>query len=185
MGPVATEQQYDDVRSGIAALSQVAEFVYGDGGRGELVGIEGERGYFVGPTLLRAESAAEAGAVHDLEVFGPVQTILPYSGDAAEACAAVAMGKGSLVSSVYSDDKRFVGDMVMGLAPHHGRLHLGSSKIADHSPGPGTVMPQMVHGGPGRAGSGEELGGVRGLDFYLQRCAIQGLKPLVARIAAG
>ena len=182
MGPVATQQQYDDVRAGVKALAATAEFVYGDGGRGDLVGVESDRGYFVGPTLLRAASAQDAGVAHDLEVFGPVQTILPYSGDAAEACAAVALGKGGLVSSVYSDDKAFVGDMVMGLAPFHGRLHLGHSKVADHSPGPGTVLPQMVHGGPGRAGSGEELGGVRGLDFYLQRCAVQGLKPLISKI---
>ncbi len=181
MGPVATRQQYDDVRAGVAQLAESASFVHGDGGRGALVGVDGDRGFFVGPTLLRANSATDAGAVHDLEVFGPVQTILPYSGDAAEACAAVALGKGGLVSSVYSDDKAFVGAMALGLAPFHGRLHLGHSKIAEHSPGPGTVLPQMVHGGPGRAGSGEELGGVRGLDFYLQRCAVQGLKPLLEK----
>ncbi len=182
MGPVATQQQYDDVRAGIRTLAEQAEFAYGDGGRGALVGVDGERGYFVGPTLLQARSATDAGAAHDLEVFGPVQTILPYSGDAPEATAAVALGKGGLVSSVYSDDKRFVGDVVMGLAPFHGRLHVGHSKVAEHSPGPGTVLPQMVHGGPGRAGGGEELGGPRGIDFYLQRCAVQGLKPLVERI---
>ena len=182
MGPVATEQQYDDVRAGVKSLAASCSFVYGDGGRGDLLGVDGERGYFVGPTLLQATSAQDAGVVHDLEVFGPVQTIVPYSGDAAEATAAVSLGRGGLISSVYSDDKRFVGDAVMGLAPFHGRIHIGHSKVAEHSPGPGTVLPQMVHGGPGRAGGGEELGGVRGLDFYLQRCAVQGLKPLVERI---
>lgn len=181
MGPVATKQQLDDVRAGIATLNESARFVHGDGGRGTLVGVE-DRGYFVGPTLLEAPSIAEAGAVHALEVFGPVQTIVPYSGDAAEACGGVALGTGGLVSSVYSDDKRFVGDVVLGLAPYHGRLHLGHSKIADHSPGPGTVLPQLVHGGPGRAGGGEELGSERGMDFYLQRCAVQGLKPLLNKI---
>ncbi len=180
MGPLATEQQLRDVSAGIGKLSEHARFVYGDGGRGELVGVD-EGGYFVGPTLLEAESV-DAGAVHELEGFGPVQTILPYDGTAAQACEAIARGTGGLVSSVYSDDKAFVGDMVMGLAPYHGRLHLGHSKIADHSPGPGTVMPQMVHGGPGRAGGGEELGAERGLDFYLQRCAVQGLKPLIAKV---
>ncbi len=180
MGPLATEQQLRDVSAGIGKLSEHARFVYGDGGRGELVGVD-EGGYFVGPTLLEAESV-DAGAVHQLEVLGPVQTVLPYDGTAAQACEAIARGTGGLVSSVYSDDKAFVGDMVMGLAPYHGRLHLGHSKIADHSPGPGTVMPQMVHGGPGRAGGGEELGAERGLDFYLQRCAVQGLKPLIAKV---
>ena len=181
MGPVATRQQFDDVRAGIARLNQSARFVHGDGGRGELLGVQ-EKGWFVGPTLLEAPSVADAGSVHTLEVFGPVQTIVPYRGEPEEAIAGVALGTGGLVSSVYSDDRDFNTAMVMGLAPYHGRLHLGHSKIADHSPGPGTVMPQLVHGGPGRAGGGEELGAQRGMSLYLQRCAVQGLKPLVAKI---
>ncbi|MEE2829793.1 MAG: 3,4-dehydroadipyl-CoA semialdehyde dehydrogenase [Myxococcota bacterium] len=184
MGPLATAQQYDDVREGVQKLAEHCSFVYGDGGRGELTGVEGDEGYFVGPTLLLAEDIDSAGIVHELEVFGPVQTIIPYSGEASEAVRGVAMGCGGLVSSVYSDDKSFVRDMLFGLAPYHGRLHLGHSKVAEHSPGPGTVLPQMVHGGPGRAGSGEELGGLRGLDFYLQRCAVQGLKPLIEKTLA-
>lgn len=184
MGPVATQQQYDDVRAGIQKLAEVAEFVYGDGGRGDLVGVTGDDGYFVGPTLLRVGGIDEAAIVHELEVFGPVQTIVPYSGEASEAIRGVAMGQGGLVSSVYSDDRKFVADMLFGLAPFHGRLHFGHSKVAEHSPGPGTVMPQMVHGGPGRAGGGEELGGLRGLDFYFQRCAVQGLKPLIEKTLA-
>jgi oxepin-CoA hydrolase/3-oxo-5,6-dehydrosuberyl-CoA semialdehyde dehydrogenase len=181
MGPLGTQQQYDDVRAGIAKLAEAAEFVYGDGGRGSLVGVEGESGYFVGPTLLKAKDIDSAAIVHELEVFGPVQTLVPYSGEASEAIRGVSLGAGGLVSSVYSDDKKFVADMLFGVAPFHGRLHFGHSKVAEHSPGPGTVMPQMVHGGPGRAGSGEELGGLRGLDFYFQRCAVQGLKPLIEK----
>jgi oxepin-CoA hydrolase/3-oxo-5,6-dehydrosuberyl-CoA semialdehyde dehydrogenase len=184
MGPLATQQQYDDVRAGIQKLAEVATFVYGDGGRGELVGVPAEDGYFVGPTLLRAPGIDDAPIVHELEVFGPVQTLIPYSGEASEAVRGVAMGQGGLVSSVYSDDRKFVADMLFGLAPFHGRLHFGHSKVAEHSPGPGTVMPQMVHGGPGRAGGGEELGGLRGLDFYFQRCAVQGLKPLIEKTLA-
>jgi 3,4-dehydroadipyl-CoA semialdehyde dehydrogenase len=181
MGPLATAQQRDDVTAGIAKLAASARFVHGDGGRGELVGVQ-DKGWFVGPTLLEAKGVADAGEVHRLEVFGPVQTLVPYSGDAEEACAGVALGTGGLVSSVYSDDKDFVTDAVLALAPYHGRLHLGHSKIAEHSPGPGTVLPQLVHGGPGRAGGGEELGSARGMSLYLQRCAVQGLKPLVAKI---
>jgi oxepin-CoA hydrolase/3-oxo-5,6-dehydrosuberyl-CoA semialdehyde dehydrogenase len=184
MGPLATQQQYDDVRAGIQKLAEVATFVYGDGGRGELVGVQGEDGYFVGPTLLRAPGIDGAAIVDELEVFGPVQTLVPYSGEASDAIRGVAMGQGGLVSSVYSDDRKFVADMLFGLAPFHGRLHFGHSKVAEHSPGPGTVMPQMVHGGPGRAGGGEELGGLRGLDFYFQRCAVQGLKPLIEKTLA-
>ena len=94
------------------------------------------------------------------------------------------MGAGGLVSSVYTDDRSFMAEMLFGIAPFHGRLHFGHSKVAEHSPGPGTVLPQMVHGGPGRAGSGEELGGLRGLDFYFQRTAVQGLKPLIEKALA-
>ncbi|MCO4773473.1 MAG: 3,4-dehydroadipyl-CoA semialdehyde dehydrogenase [Deltaproteobacteria bacterium] len=182
VGPVATAQQHRDVKEGIQTLAKEGRFVYGDGGPGTLEGEGLENGYFVGPTLLEVDGPGP-GAVHDLEVFGPVQTLIPYDGTAAEAIPSVARGKGSLVSSVYTDDKNFARDMILGLAPYNGRLHLGGRKVADHSPGPGTVLPQMVHGGPGRAGGGEELGGVRGLHFYMQRTAVQGLKPLIERIA--
>jgi len=180
MGPLATAKQRDDVLGGIARLTESATFVHGDGGRGELVGIDSDRGYFVGPTLLAAESVDDA-VFHELEVFGPVQTLLPYD-SLAQVAPAVARGGGGLVSSAYSDDKDVLTQLALDLAPHHGRLHLGHSKVADHSPGPGTVLPQMIHGGPGRAGAGEELGGIRGLHFYLQRCAVQGLKRIVEKI---
>jgi 3,4-dehydroadipyl-CoA semialdehyde dehydrogenase len=184
MGPLATAQQHRDVRAGIGRLAEHGRFVHGDGGPGELLGEGLHSGYFVGPTLLEVDGP-DAGLVHDLEVFGPVQTLIPYDGTAEQAVRSVARGHGSLVGSVYTDDKGFAADMILGMAPHHGRLHLGGSKVADHSPGPGTVLPQMVHGGPGRAGGGEELGGARGLRFYMQRTAVQGLKPLVERITAG
>jgi oxepin-CoA hydrolase/3-oxo-5,6-dehydrosuberyl-CoA semialdehyde dehydrogenase len=183
MGPVATLSQLKDVREGLKALAAHGRFVYGDGGPGKLTGATDE-GYFVSPTLIEVAGIDEGGPVHDLEVFGPVQTIIPYDGTAAEAVRGVSKGQGGLVASVYTDDKSFASDVVLGLAPYHGRLHIGSSKIADHSTGPGTVLPQLVHGGPGRAGGGEELGGLRGLDFYMQRTAIQGLKPLVQRIVS-
>jgi oxepin-CoA hydrolase/3-oxo-5,6-dehydrosuberyl-CoA semialdehyde dehydrogenase len=181
MGPVATASQLTDVREGVSRLAAHGRFVFGDGGPGELVDATDE-GYFVGPTLIEVAGIDEGGPVHDLEVFGPVQTIIPYDGSVDEAVRGVIKAQGGLVASVYTDDKRFAWDVVLGLAPYHGRLHIGSSKIAAHSTGPGTVLPQLVHGGPGRAGGGEELGGLRGLDFYLQRTAIQGLKPLVQRI---
>jgi len=93
----------------------------------------------------------------------------------------VARGNGGLVSSVYSDDQDFIERMVAGLAPYHGRLFLGHPKI-ELSPGPGTVLPQLVHGGPGRAGGGEELGGLRGLSFYMQRTALQGSRPVIQKL---
>ncbi|MDP6930714.1 MAG: 3,4-dehydroadipyl-CoA semialdehyde dehydrogenase [Planctomycetota bacterium] len=182
IGPVATAAQLEDVTAGIDQLAACAKIVHGDGGRGEVVGVEGDKGFFVAPTLLVASQPAAATAVHNREVFGPVATVMGYGSDVDEACALVAQGRGSLVSSIYSDDRVFVEAAVLGMAPYHGRLTVGDARVAEHSPGPGTVLPSMVHGGPGRAGGGEELGGVRGLGFYSQRTAVQGLKPLLEKI---
>jgi 3,4-dehydroadipyl-CoA semialdehyde dehydrogenase len=179
MGPVATRRQLEDVRAGIARLREEADSVFGGDGAVEPVGVPAGKGYFVSPVLLQVRDAAHATRVHEHEVFGPVATLLPYSGAAAEAIALVARGGGGLVSSVYSDDRALLGEMALGLAPYHGRLFLGSSKLAGHAVGPGTVLPQLVHGGPGRAGGGEELGGARGLGFYLQRTAIAGDRPIL------
>jgi oxepin-CoA hydrolase/3-oxo-5,6-dehydrosuberyl-CoA semialdehyde dehydrogenase len=112
--------------------------------------------------------------LHAHEVFGPVTTLGAYDGDPALAAAFVARGDGCLVSSAYSDDRDWVGKFVAAASPWVGRLYLGSSKMASQSPGPGTALPQLLHGGPGRAGGGEELGGERGLGLYLQRLALEG-----------
>jgi oxepin-CoA hydrolase/3-oxo-5,6-dehydrosuberyl-CoA semialdehyde dehydrogenase len=182
MGPLATAAQFKDVSAGIERLLSCTQFAYGDGDRGELTGISNDKGYFVSPTLLIASDAANAEAVHNHEVFGPLATIMGYNGEAAEVSQLVGLGRGGLVSSIYSDDRDFIGATVAGIAPYHGRLTIGSARVAEHSPGPGMVMPLMVHGGPGRAGGGEELGGMRGLNFYLQRTAVQGSKPLLEKI---
>jgi len=182
MGPVATAAQFRDVTAGIQTLQSCGELVYGDGGRGTLVGIDNDKGYFVTPTLLVASDPGNADAVHNHEVFGPVATLLPYGNSTDDLCSWVGLGKGGLVSSIYSDDRDFVEAAVLGIAPFHGRLTVGSSRVAEHSPGPGTVLPNMVHGGPGRAGGGEELGGLRGLNFYMQRTAVQGSKPLLEKV---
>jgi oxepin-CoA hydrolase/3-oxo-5,6-dehydrosuberyl-CoA semialdehyde dehydrogenase len=176
MGPLATRQQLGDVQAGIARLAAEAERVFAGDGTPPL-GAPSGRGFFVPPTLFEARPNAQA--VHADEVFGPVATLCGYSGDVDEAVALVARGGGGLVASVYSDDRAFLGRMALGLAPWHGRLFLGSSKLGGHAVGPGTVLPQLVHGGPGRAGGGEELGGARGLGFYLQRTAIAGDKPIL------
>jgi 3,4-dehydroadipyl-CoA semialdehyde dehydrogenase len=94
----------------------------------------------------------------------------------------VRRGQGGLVSSVYSEDVGFTSEVALGVAPYHGRVFLGSAKVAEHSPGPGTVLPLLVHGGPGRAGGGEELGGLRGLSFYMQRVALEGSRPVIDKI---
>jgi len=181
MGPLATASQRDEVRRGIDLLARDGRLVYGAADV-KPVGVDPGRGFFVGPVLLEVEPGAEAPSVHSHEVFGPVATIVPYSGRPAEAVEVVARGRGGLVSSVYSEDAAFTTDVVMGLAPHHGRIFLGSAKIAETSPGPGTVLPLLVHGGPGRAGGGEELGGLRGLAFYLQRVALEGPRPVIERM---
>ncbi len=181
MGPVATGQQRDDVRAGIDQLARDGRLVYGNAALKPVGALEG-KGFFVSPVLLEVEPGAAAPHVHGREVFGPVATIVPYSGLAQDAAEIVARGQGGLVSSVYSEDVAFTTDVVMGLAPYHGRIFLGSAKIAEQSPGPGTVLPHLIHGGPGRAGGGEELGGLRGLHFYMQRVALEGSRPVIEKI---
>jgi oxepin-CoA hydrolase/3-oxo-5,6-dehydrosuberyl-CoA semialdehyde dehydrogenase len=147
------------------------------GGAAPLAG----KGFFISPVLMEFAKDSLAASVHAREVFGPVASLLPYSGKAADAAAIVARGNGGLVSSVYSEDAAFLEEIVSGIAPYHGRLFLGHSKI-EMSPGPGTVLPQLVHGGPGRAGGGEELGGARGLAFYMQRVALEGSRPVIQKL---
>ncbi|HEY8075294.1 MAG TPA: 3,4-dehydroadipyl-CoA semialdehyde dehydrogenase [Labilithrix sp.] len=177
MGPVSTAQQLRDVRDGIQKLSTCAKIV--QGGAGEVA----PKGYFVAPTLLLSTAPAASDAVHTHEVFGPVATVCAYDGAVASAVALVAAGGGGLVTSVYADDKDFVRGMVLGIAPFHGRIMIGSSKVAGQSLPPGMALPQLIHGGPGRAGGGEELGGRRGMTFYMQRTALQGDRALVEAIA--
>ena len=182
MGPLATAAQRQDVREGVDLLARDGRLVYGTA-EVKAVGVEPGKGFFVSPVLLEVEPGADAPSVHGREVFGPVATIVPYAGGAPEAVEIVRRGGGGLVSSVYSEDAAFITDVVAGIAPFHGRVFLGSARIAEASPGPGTVLPQLVHGGPGRAGGGEELGGLRGLSFYMQRVALEGPRPLIDRIA--
>ncbi len=172
MGPLTNPAQLQSVQEGIRRLAGAARVVRG--------GPEAlrPRGCFVAATLLAAADAA-APVFHAEEVFGPVATLLPFDGSPATAARLVALGEGGLVASVYSDDKDFSIATALELAPWSGRLYLASERMAEHGTGAGTVLPQMVHGGPGRAGGGEELGGLRGLSLYMQRTAIQGFKSVV------
>ena len=181
MGPVATASQLEDVRSGVAQLARDGRLVFGSG-EVQAVGVPAGKGFFTTPVLIEVEAGAPAPSVHSREVFGPVATLVPYAGTAAEAAELVGRGRGGLVSSVYSEDTAFTAEVVLGIAPYHGRVFLGSAKIAEASPGPGTVLPMLVHGGPGRAGGGEELGGLRGLSFYMQRVALEGSRPVIEKI---
>ena len=132
---------------------------------------------------MRVADGNNANAVHDTEVFGPAATIIPYRTEV-EAFALVARGGGSLVASVYGDDRAFFARAVAELGASHGRLLMVEPSIADAHTGHGIVMPQCHHGGPGRAGNGEELGGLNGLRLYHQRVAVQGSTDLIAEVQA-
>lgn len=181
MGPLASASQLAAAREGVARLASEGKLAFGSAAPIAAAGVEAGKGFFISPVLLEFEAGANAAAVHAVEVFGPVASLLPFSGEAAEAAAIVARGNGGLVSSLYSEDMRWIEEMVLGAAPYNGRIYLGHPKI-ELSPGPGTVLPQLVHGGPGRAGGGEELGGARALAFYMQRVALQGSRPVIQRL---
>jgi oxepin-CoA hydrolase/3-oxo-5,6-dehydrosuberyl-CoA semialdehyde dehydrogenase len=181
MGPLATSQQLADVRAGIERLEKAgARIVFGSKTEVRLHGTAAGRGFFIGPVLLQADSPRQAGAVHEHEVFGPVATLMPYD-TPADAAEIVALGEGGLVASAYTDDRDTLATLVLELAPWSGRILCGSAKIAEQATPPGLVLPACVHGGPGRAGGGEELGGERGLSFYTQRTALQGDRALLER----
>ncbi|HXI37504.1 MAG TPA: 3,4-dehydroadipyl-CoA semialdehyde dehydrogenase, partial [Burkholderiales bacterium] len=167
MGPLATASQRADAREGVKRLLGEGKIVF------EKQDLPG-KGFFLSPTLIEGG----ATAVHEHEVFGPVATLLPYDEHPEKI---VTRGNGGLVCSLYSEDQALIETMVQGVGSHHGRIFLGHPKV-ELSPGPGTVLPQLVHGGPGRAGGGEELGGARGLAFYMQRVALEGSRPVIQKL---
>jgi oxepin-CoA hydrolase/3-oxo-5,6-dehydrosuberyl-CoA semialdehyde dehydrogenase len=185
LGPVATASQLRDVRAGIdRLLRDGARLAVGGSHPVEGLGAPAGKGYFVAPTLLVAPDAGAVPTVHEHEVFGPVATLIPYD-TTEEAVGLVARAEGCLVSTVYTDDRAIALEAVLGLAAWHGRVCLGNAKVAGAWLGPGTVLPQLLHGGPGRAGGGAELGGLRGMELYLQRTALQGYGPLLEHLAQG
>jgi 3,4-dehydroadipyl-CoA semialdehyde dehydrogenase len=183
MGPVATAQQIRDVRDGVKNLESCAKIVFGSTTLADPIGVPQGKGFFTTPVLLHGNSPKPDDAVHMHEVFGPVATVMPYD-DVKGAAALVAAGGGGLVTSIYADDKDFIRAAVIALAPFHGRLTIGSAKVAGQSLPPGMALPQLLHGGPGRAGGGEELGGRRGMALYMQRTALQGDRALIEAIAS-
>ncbi len=183
MGPLATAAQLDEAIAGVRRLRESAKVVLGCGERLDGAGNPPGKGFFFGPVLLRADDPHGADAVHAHEVFGPVATLLPYDGSAADAAALVALARGSLVTSIYTDNREFLATYVDHGGSTSGRLYVGSEKVAGQLPGSGVALPQLLHGGPGRAGGGAELGGLRGLELYLQRVAIAGDRGLIERLA--
>ncbi|GAB3494737.1 phenylacetic acid degradation bifunctional protein PaaZ [Flexivirga lutea] len=175
MGPLASLAQRDEVRKAIEALRPAADVVYGDPD----ATVGDPRGAFLQPVLLRAH--ADATQVHDVEAFGPVASVIGY-GSTQDAVHLAARGKGSLVGSVVTHDPDVARDLVRGVAPWHGRILVLNRDDAKESTGHGSPLPVLVHGGPGRAGGGEELGGVRGILHHMQRTAIQGSPDMLTAI---
>jgi len=178
MGALAGLEQREEVRRSLKALQENASVVYGDGPL-SLVDADAERGAFMSPMLLRA--SADAVQPHEVEAFGPVSTLLPYS-SVDDAVTLAARGSGSLVGSIVSADTDFVREVVIGVAPWHGRLLVLDREDAGESTGHGSPLPMLVHGGPGRAGGGEEMGGMRGVLHHMQRTAVQGSPRTLAAV---
>lgn len=181
MGALVSRSQLAAVRAGLAHLTAQAEVLH-DGSRHALVDADAALACCVGPTLLGTRDASGsdgADRIHDTEVFGPVATLLPYR-DIAHALALVRRGQGSLVTSLYGSDAAALASAALELADSHGRVHVISPDVAALQTGHGNVMPQSLHGGPGRAGGGEELGGLRALNFYHRRSAVQASTDVLA-----
>ena len=173
MGALASQGQRDEVRARIGDLAKEADVVYGGSDDFEVVDADARKGAFFMPTLLHCEKPMRSSAVHSVEAFGPVSTVLPYD-TLDEAIELARMGEGSLAGSIVTNDNEVARELVLGTAAYHGRMLVINRHCAAESTGHGSPLPHLVHGGPGRAGGGEEMGGVRGIKHYMQRTAIQG-----------
>jgi 3,4-dehydroadipyl-CoA semialdehyde dehydrogenase len=172
MGPVVNMAQRKSVEDGVRQLSAQAKIAYSPENFAP-VDASLDRGAFVPPTLLRVDDGHSASVIHELEVFGPVATVVPYR-NKEDAFTLAKLGGGSLAASVFSADTGFLAEAGIALGTTHGRVLLVDSAIRESHTGHGIVLPSCMHGGPGRAGGGEELGGLQGLWFYHQRVAMQG-----------
>jgi oxepin-CoA hydrolase/3-oxo-5,6-dehydrosuberyl-CoA semialdehyde dehydrogenase len=181
MGPVASVGQRREVLEQLAKLQREAELVYGDPKKLALVGADPDKGAFVPPTLLYCRDTNAADAIHSVEAFGPVCTIVPYE-DLDGAIELARRGGGSLAGSVFTADDNVAARLVLGLAPFHGRIVVVNRHCAKESTGHGSPLPHLVHGGPGRAGGGEEMGGIRGVMHYMHRTAVQGTPDVIAAV---
>lgn len=173
MGSLVSLDQVQEVRERVQKLSKTASIVYGDLDKIDVIGADAKKGAFLAPIVLREDNPFKNLSVHETEAFGPVCTIMPYK-NLDEAITLAQMGKGSLVSSIATNNDKIAKDYVVNAASHHGRILVINRESAKESTGHGSPLPSLVHGGPGRAGGGEEMGGMRGIKHYLQRTAIQG-----------
>jgi oxepin-CoA hydrolase/3-oxo-5,6-dehydrosuberyl-CoA semialdehyde dehydrogenase len=181
MGALASEGQRNEVRERVGDLASEAEIVYGGSDEFDVLDADARKGAFFMPTLLHCEKPFSSAAVHSVEAFGPVSTVLPYD-TLDEAAELARMGEGSLAGSIITNDNDVARELVLGTAAFHGRMVVINRHCADESTGHGSPLPHLVHGGPGRAGGGEEMGGVRGIKHYMQRTAIQGSPETVSVI---
>jgi oxepin-CoA hydrolase/3-oxo-5,6-dehydrosuberyl-CoA semialdehyde dehydrogenase len=181
MGPLASSAQVKEVLAKIEELSKTQEIVYGSTNAITPMGVDTERGAFMSPVLFLNKDPFKYTDCHHIEPFGPVSTIMPYK-NTEDAVALAKMGKGSLVCSIVTADDDIATDFVVGAASMHGRILVLNSDCAKESTGHGSPMPMLTHGGPGRAGGGEEMGGKRGVFHYLQRTAIQGSPTTLSKI---
>jgi len=180
-GPLASRGQRDDVRKSVEALKAGAEVVYGNPDKFTVTGADAEKGAFFPATLLYCARPLERSEPHEIEAFGPVNTVMGY-GSVDEAIELAKRGRGSLVGSLFTQDDAVAREVVLGAAAWHGRLLVLNRHSAKESTGHGSPLPGLVHGGPGRAGGGEEMGGSRGVLHFMQRCALQGHPTTLSRI---
>ena len=173
MGSLAGKSQKKEVLENINKLAKSQEIVFGNEESFEVVGANKDKGAFVSPFLFLNSNPFKSLDCHDIEVFGPVATIMPYK-DVNEAIKLARLGKGSLVCSLVTNDMKLAEQFVLGASSMHGRILVLNESCAKESTGHGSPMPLLTHGGPGRAGGGEEMGGIRGIKHYMQRTAIQG-----------
>ena len=181
MGPLASLAQRDEVRARVRELAEVTQIVAGSLDGIEVVGADPAKGAFLGPVLLRCDQPARHVRVHECEAFGPVSTLMPYD-TTEDAIDLAKRGGGSLVGSIFTSDDGFARDMVLGVAAYHGRLLVANRDCGKESTGHGSPLPALVHGGPGRAGGGEEMGGIRGVLHYMQRTALQGSPTTLSQV---
>ncbi|MEZ5534856.1 MAG: phenylacetic acid degradation bifunctional protein PaaZ [Thiolinea sp.] len=181
MGALAGLGQRTDVLAQVQKLAAENEIIFGSMSEVDVLGASAESGAFMSPVLLYCNNPQHTAAVHNVEAFGPVSTLIPYEDDE-EAIALAAMGKGSLAGSVITADPQVARTLVLGAAPHHGRILVLNETCAKESTGHGSPLPHLIHGGPGRAGGGEELGGIRGVKHYMQRTALQGSPDMLSAI---
>jgi oxepin-CoA hydrolase/3-oxo-5,6-dehydrosuberyl-CoA semialdehyde dehydrogenase len=181
MGSLAGDSQRDEVKEQVQKLLASSQIIYGSLDSVEVVDADAKKGAFMSPILLLNEAPFESYEPHNIEAFGPVSTLMPYT-NMDEAIALTKLGKGSLVTTIVTADTKEARNYVIGTSTHHGRILILNNECAKESTGHGSPLPLLVHGGPGRAGGGEEMGGIRGVKHYLQRTAIQGSPSFITEV---